>query len=160
LKGESIFLLTVYCILYTSQNYASGILKYASGFNSSQSPSTGSGQTYSGHDPDRCPEKRGPNPRETAVRNPGCQSDSTERRAASAHFRGLVELIPNKGARVVEPSMRDIREMFYVMSILEGTCARECAQNIDEKGLARLENLHGKLEKTLSRAKPREIYGR
>ena len=60
---------------------------------------------------------------------------------------GLVELIPNKGARVVEPSMRDIREMFYVMSILEGTCARECAKNIDEKGLARLENLHGKLEK-------------
>jgi len=60
---------------------------------------------------------------------------------------GLVELIPNKGARVVEPTMRDIREMFWVMSILEGACARECAGKMDEKGLNKLENLYQKLEK-------------
>ena len=33
------------------------------------------------------------------------------------------------------------------MSILEGTCARECATNIDDKDMEKLENLHGKLEK-------------
>ena len=33
------------------------------------------------------------------------------------------------------------------MSILEGTCARECAKRIDEKGLKKLENLYKKLER-------------
>jgi DNA-binding GntR family transcriptional regulator len=60
---------------------------------------------------------------------------------------GLIELIPNRGARVIELSMRDVREMFFVMSILEGTCARECAKNIDEKGMEKLENLFDRLEK-------------
>jgi DNA-binding GntR family transcriptional regulator len=60
---------------------------------------------------------------------------------------GLVELIPNKGAFVAQPSMADIREMFWVMSVLEGTCARECARKMDEKGLNKLENLYRKLEK-------------
>ena len=44
---------------------------------------------------------------------------------------GLVELIPNKGAHVAEPSMGDIREMFWVMSILEGTCARAMRRKND-----------------------------
>jgi len=60
---------------------------------------------------------------------------------------GLVELIPNKGAFVAQPSMSDIREMFMVMSILEGTCARECVKKMDEKGWNRLDKLYGKLEK-------------
>lgn len=60
---------------------------------------------------------------------------------------GLIELIPNKGARVVEPSMEDIREMFWVMSMLEGACARECAANLDKDGMKRLDTLYRKLEK-------------
>jgi DNA-binding GntR family transcriptional regulator len=60
---------------------------------------------------------------------------------------GLVELIPNKGAHVAEPSMTDIREMFRVMSILEGTCARECAEKMNEDGLKKLDSLHQKLER-------------
>jgi len=60
---------------------------------------------------------------------------------------GLIQLIPNKGARVAQPSMQDIREMFQVMSLLEGTCARQCVEKLNEKGLRKLENLHEKLEK-------------
>lgn len=60
---------------------------------------------------------------------------------------GLFELIPNKGAFVAQPSMQDIREMFWVMSLLEGACARVCAERMTEKGLKELEKLHQKLEK-------------
>ena len=60
---------------------------------------------------------------------------------------GLVELVPNKGAYVAQPSMKDIREMFWVMSILEGKCARLCAKRTDEEGLQKLDDLHRKLEK-------------
>jgi len=59
---------------------------------------------------------------------------------------GLIQLIPNRGARVAQPSMQDIREMFQVMSILEGTCARQCAEKLNEKGLRKLENLYNRLE--------------
>jgi DNA-binding GntR family transcriptional regulator len=60
---------------------------------------------------------------------------------------GLVELVPNKGAYVAQPSMKDIREMFWVMSILEGKCARLCAKRTDEEGLQKLDDLYRKLEK-------------
>jgi DNA-binding GntR family transcriptional regulator len=60
---------------------------------------------------------------------------------------GLVQLVPNKGAYVAQPSMKDIREMFWVMSILEGKCARLCAKRTDEVGLQKLDDLYRKLEK-------------
>jgi DNA-binding GntR family transcriptional regulator len=60
---------------------------------------------------------------------------------------GLVELVPNKGAYVAQPSMQDIREMFWVMGILEGKCARLCAKRADEEGLQKLDDLYQKLEK-------------
>jgi DNA-binding GntR family transcriptional regulator len=86
------------------------------------------------------------------LEKPLCESMGVSRTPLREGLRllsseGLIELIPNRGARVIEPSMRDIREMFFVMSILEGTCARECAKNIDEKGMEKLENLYGNLEK-------------
>lgn len=60
---------------------------------------------------------------------------------------GLIELIPNRGAFVTEPTINDISEMFWVMSILEGTCARLCAEKITDGGLKKLEKLYRKLEK-------------
>jgi DNA-binding GntR family transcriptional regulator len=86
------------------------------------------------------------------VENPLCRTMGVSRTPLREalrllSFEGLIELIPNKGAFVVQPSMKDIREMFWVMSILEGTCARECAKKIDEKALKKLENLYKKLER-------------
>jgi DNA-binding GntR family transcriptional regulator len=37
--------------------------------------------------------------------------------------------------------------MFWVMSILEGKCARLCAKRTDEEGLQKLDDLYRKLEK-------------
>ena len=86
------------------------------------------------------------------VENPLCQAMGISRTPLREALRllsseGLIELIPNKGAFVAQPSMKDIREMFWVMSILEGTCARECAKKMNEKGLKKLDNLYKKLEK-------------
>ena len=36
---------------------------------------------------------------------------------------------------------------FWVMSILEGTCAKKYAEKINEDGLKKLDNLHQKLER-------------
>ncbi len=60
---------------------------------------------------------------------------------------GLIDLVPNKGAHVAQPSMQDIRELFEVMSILEGACARTAAQKMSEADFVRLDKLHRKLEK-------------
>ncbi len=86
------------------------------------------------------------------VEKPLCQAMGVSRTPLREALRllsseGLIELIPNRGGFVAEPSMKDIREMFQVMSILEGTCARECAKKIDDKGLTKLEKLFDKLEK-------------
>ena len=55
---------------------------------------------------------------------------------------GLIQLIPNREARVAQPSLQEIREMFWVMSILEARCARECAVRINEGGMKKLDNLY------------------
>ena len=70
---------------------------------------------------------------------------------------GLIESIPNRGSYVAQPSIEDVGEMFFVMSILEGTCARLCAEKLDEKGLRRLDDLFRKLEQHC-RAENREKY--
>lgn len=59
---------------------------------------------------------------------------------------GLIDLIPNKGAYVAQPSLRTIEEMFYVMSILEGICARVCTEKMNDAGMKRLDDLYRKLE--------------
>jgi DNA-binding GntR family transcriptional regulator len=60
---------------------------------------------------------------------------------------GLVDLVPHKGAYVAQPSMEDVEELFDVMSILEGQCARVASKKMSEADFARLEKLHQKLEK-------------
>lgn len=70
---------------------------------------------------------------------------------------GLIESVPNRGSYVAQPSIEAVGEMFFVMAILEGTCARLCAERLDEKGLRRLDDLFGKLERHC-RAEDREKY--
>jgi DNA-binding GntR family transcriptional regulator len=59
---------------------------------------------------------------------------------------GLVELFPHKGVHIRQPSMREIQEMFEVMGVLEGTCARLTAQKMTDAGWRKIERLHQKLE--------------
>lgn len=60
---------------------------------------------------------------------------------------GLVDLIPHKGAYVSQPCIEEINDMFEVMSVLEGTCARLAAANMKRKDFKKIESLHEELEK-------------
>ncbi len=59
---------------------------------------------------------------------------------------GLIRLVPHRGSFVTKPTFEEIAEMFDVMSLLEGFCAREACQKMTQKNFVRLEKLHAKLE--------------
>ena len=59
---------------------------------------------------------------------------------------GLIRLVPNRGAFVTKPTFEEIAEMFDVMSLLEGYCARAACEKMTPKDFTRLEKLHAKLE--------------
>ncbi|THF63976.1 GntR family transcriptional regulator [Pseudothauera nasutitermitis] len=60
---------------------------------------------------------------------------------------GLVTLKPRRGCYVTEISERDLDEIFTVMALLEGQCARATAQRASDTGLARLRQIHAELER-------------
>ena len=64
---------------------------------------------------------------------------------------GLIDLIPNKGAYISEPPIKDVKDMFEVMSVLEGTCARLATKKMTAKDFSKIETLHKELEKHYSR---------
>lgn len=60
---------------------------------------------------------------------------------------GLVTLKPRRGCYVTEISERDLDEVFKVMAMLEGECARTSAARASETDLAELKSIHADLEK-------------
>lgn len=70
---------------------------------------------------------------------------------------GLIDLIPNRGAFVTTPTFEEIREMFDIMSLLEGFCALTACKKMDQKQFIRLEKLHKKLEENYER-RDQEAY--
>lgn len=64
---------------------------------------------------------------------------------------GLIDLIPNKGAYISQPPIKEIKDMFEVMSVLEGTCARLATKKMEEKDFRKIEALHQELEKHYSK---------
>jgi len=63
----------------------------------------------------------------------------------------IIKLVPNKGSYVCKPTIKEIKEMFDVMSVLEGICARTAAEKMRDSDFARLEKLHEKLEENFQR---------
>jgi DNA-binding GntR family transcriptional regulator len=55
---------------------------------------------------------------------------------------GLVELLPNRGARVRQLSEHDLGELFEVMGGLEGLAGRLACENITDAEIAEIERLH------------------
>jgi DNA-binding GntR family transcriptional regulator len=55
---------------------------------------------------------------------------------------GLVELLPNRGARVRKLSERDLGELFDLMGGLEGLAGRLACENITDAEIAEIERLH------------------
>ncbi|MGA7805512.1 GntR family transcriptional regulator [Bradyrhizobium sp.] len=55
---------------------------------------------------------------------------------------GLVDLLPNRGARVRPINADDIRELFDLMGGLEGLAGRLACERITADGVAKIEQLH------------------
>jgi DNA-binding GntR family transcriptional regulator len=55
---------------------------------------------------------------------------------------GLVELLPNRGARVRQLNERDLEELFDIMGGLEGLAGRLACENISDTEIAEIERLH------------------
>jgi len=58
----------------------------------------------------------------------------------------IIKLVPNKGSYVCKPTLKKIKEMFDVMSVLEGVCARNATEKMRDSDYAKLKKLHDKLE--------------
>lgn len=56
-------------------------------------------------------------------------------------LEGLVEIVPNKGARVRGISQKDIQDIYHMRSYLEGMAARWAAKNISKEDLEELEEV-------------------
>ena len=54
-------------------------------------------------------------------------------------LEGLVSIIPNRGAFVVGVSLKDIKDIYEIRSLLEGLCAKWAAENITDEQLTELE---------------------
>lgn len=55
---------------------------------------------------------------------------------------GLIELLPNRGARVRQLSERDLGELFDIMGGLEALAGRLACENINDAEIAEIERLH------------------
>lgn len=72
---------------------------------------------------------------------------------------GLVELVPQRGCRVVELSDDDADQLFPVMALLEGRCAYEATRNASAADRALLRHWHDELERHAA-AQDRDAYYR
>lgn len=74
--------------------------------------------------------------------------------------RGMVELIRNRGAFVVEMSVRQLIEMFEVMAELEGMCGRLCARRITPELREELLSAHQACSKAQQQDEADDYYYR
>lgn len=59
---------------------------------------------------------------------------------------GLIELIPRRGSFVRSMDIDELNELFPVMMVLEGLCAREAVEKCTTADMQQLVNMHEKLE--------------
>ncbi len=69
---------------------------------------------------------------------------------------GLIELLPNRGARVRELSPEDVRELFDVMGGLEALAGRLACEQISEAEFAEIERVHHEMYRFYLR---RDMHG-
>ncbi|MDB5914355.1 MAG: transcriptional regulator, GntR family-like protein, partial [Ramlibacter sp.] len=71
---------------------------------------------------------------------------------------GLVRHEPRRGCFVNQVTERDLDEIFPVIALLEGRCAREAAEHATDADLAALEVLHQKLARHAKARRINEYY--
>ncbi|MBW2369454.1 MAG: GntR family transcriptional regulator [Deltaproteobacteria bacterium] len=72
--------------------------------------------------------------------------------------KGLVEIIPRKGAFVKRISKQDIQEHFPVRSALEGLAAREAYKNISQEDIEALSSIVVKMRAAAKKNDPIEYF--
>ncbi|ATJ84007.1 GntR family transcriptional regulator [Halomonas beimenensis] len=58
---------------------------------------------------------------------------------------GIIELLPNRGAKVTEVEPREVADLFEVMVELEGLSGRLLASRADEVAIAEIRDLHDRM---------------
>src|SRR5258708_22993191 len=71
---------------------------------------------------------------------------------------GLVELLPNRGARVTQLTLGDVRALFEVMGALEALAGELAASRIGDAELAEIEALHHQMRAHYLRAELPEYF--
>jgi len=71
---------------------------------------------------------------------------------------GLVQLKPRRGCYVAALSEQDLDEIFPVMALLEGHCAREATARATEADLNRLQAIHADLERHAANGDPDHFF--
>jgi len=71
---------------------------------------------------------------------------------------GLIQLVPRKGSFVRNMDIAELNELFPVMAVLEGLCAREAVENCRDADLVRLDDMHATLEKLAESGDIDEYY--
>jgi DNA-binding GntR family transcriptional regulator len=66
--------------------------------------------------------------------------------------QGMVEVVPNRGALVRGPTLRDIREAYAVRAVLEGHAAALAAEFVREDQLARMQEAEALFERAVGEA--------
>jgi DNA-binding GntR family transcriptional regulator len=56
-------------------------------------------------------------------------------------LEGLVQIIPNKGAKVVGISIKDVKDIYEIRSMLEGLCVKKAIENINEDVILELDEI-------------------
>ncbi len=62
------------------------------------------------------------------------------------HAEGMVELVPRRGCFVKTIDLDELHQLFPVMAMLEGFCARVAVQRCTPADMERLEAMHARLE--------------
>ena len=71
---------------------------------------------------------------------------------------GLVRHEPRRGSFVYEPTEKDLDEIFPVIALLEGRCAREAAEHATDADIQHLQGLHDKLQRHAKARRINEYY--
>jgi DNA-binding GntR family transcriptional regulator len=71
---------------------------------------------------------------------------------------GLVEILPNRGARVVTLTLADIKNLFEVIAALESHAGRLACENISEAEICDLKAIHCQMQATFLRSDLPEYF--
>jgi DNA-binding GntR family transcriptional regulator len=71
---------------------------------------------------------------------------------------GLIELLPNRGARVAQLTAQDVRDMFQVMGALEALAGQLACERITEIALAEITALHYQMLVHVKRGELRDYF--